>query len=257
MIKLFFPFLASLFLAVSSGHQRPNVVLILSDDLGYHDLGCYGHPLVHSPNVDRLAKRGLRFDRAYCQYPVCNPSRSSFMTGLYPEQTGVLSNAGHFRDKTPAIASLSQHFINHGYFAARIGKIYHYGVPTQIGTDGVDDKPSWNKVINPIGIDRTRQDEVITLRAGAYGGTMSWLLLDSKDEEHTDGQAALAAVYFLEENHPDKTGKPFFLAVGFYRPHTPYVAPKKYFAMYPLKDCLLYTSPSPRDLSTSRMPSSA
>ena len=212
---------------------KPNVLLIAVDDLNA-DLGCYGHPLVHSPNVDRLAKRGLRFDRAYCQYPVCNPSRSSFMTGLYPEQTGVLSNAGHFRDKNPDIASLSQHFINHGYFAARIGKIYHYGVPTQIGTDGVDDKPSWNKVINPIGIDRTRQDEVITLRAGAYGGTMSWLLLDSKDEEHTDGQAALAAVKLLEENHPDKTGKPFFLAVGFYRPHTPYVAPTHHARHYPL-----------------------
>ena len=213
--------------------DKPNVLLIAVDDLNA-DLGCYGHPLVKSPNVDRLAERGLRFDRAYCQYPVCNPSRSSFMTGLYPEQTGVLSNAGHFRDKQPDIASLSQHFINHGYFAARIGKIYHYGVPTQIGTDGEDDKASWNKVINPIGIDRTRQDEVITLRAGSYGGTMSWLLLDSKDEEHTDGQAALAAVKLMEEHHPNKTGKPFFLAVGFYRPHTPYVAPLHHARHYPL-----------------------
>ena len=224
---------AGFVISVFSLAAKPNVLLIAVDDLNA-DLGCYGHPLVQSPNVDRLAKRGVRFDRAYCQYPVCNPSRSSFMTGLYPEQTGVLSNAGHFRNKQPDIASLSQHFINHGYFAARIGKIYHYGVPTQIGTDGVDDRPSWNKVINPIGIDRMRQDEVTTLRAGAYGGTMSWLLLDSKDEEHTDGQAALAAVKLLEEHHPDKTGKPFFLAVGFYRPHTPYVAPTHHARHYPL-----------------------
>ncbi len=225
--------LTVLIFPIISFADKPNVLLIAVDDLNA-DLGCYGHPLVKSPNVDRLAKRGLRFDRAYCQYPVCNPSRSSFMTGLYPEQTGVLSNAGHFRDKQPDIASLSQHFINHGYFAARIGKIYHYGVPTQIGTDGEDDKASWNKVINPIGIDRTRQDEVITLRAGSYGGTMSWLLLDSKDEEHTDGQAALAAVKLMEEHHPNKTGKPFFLAVGFYRPHTPYVAPLHHARHYPL-----------------------
>jgi len=220
-------------ISVLKADTKPNVLLVAVDDLNA-DLGCYGHPLVHSPNVDRLAKRGLRFDKAYCQYPVCNPSRSSFMTGLYPEQTGVLSNAGHFRDKNPNIASLSQHFINHGYFAARIGKIYHYGVPLQIGTDGVDDKASWNKVINPIGIDRTRQDEVITLRKGQYGGTMSWLLLDSKDEEHTDGKAALEAVKLLEEHHPKKTGKPFFLAVGFYRPHTPYVAPTHHAKHYPL-----------------------
>ena len=225
--------LTVLIFPIISFADKPNVLLIAVDDLNA-DLGCYGHPLVKSPNIDRLAKRGLRFDRAYCQYPVCNPSRSSFMTGLYPEQTGVLSNAGHFRDKQPDIASLSQHFINHGYFAARIGKIYHYGVPTQIGTDGEDDKASWNKVINPIGIDRTRQDEVITLRAGSYGGTMSWLLLDSKDEEHTDGQAALAAVKLMEEHHPAKTGKPFFLAVGFYRPHTPYVAPLHHARYYPL-----------------------
>ncbi len=223
------------FLAIptQNADAKPNVLLVAVDDLNA-DLGCYGHPLVHSPNVDRLAKRGLRFDKAYCQYPVCNPSRSSFMTGLYPEQTGVLSNAGHFRNKHPKLISLSQHFMKHGYFAARVGKIYHYGVPLMIGTDGVDDKPSWNKVINPIGIDRTELDAVTSLRKGSYGGTLSWRIVDSKDEDHTDGQGALAAIKLLEENHPDKTGKPFFLAVGFYRPHTPYVAPTHHAKHYPL-----------------------
>lgn len=223
-----------LILAAPAIHAAaPNVLLIAVDDLNA-DLGCYGHPLVHSPNVDRLAKRGLRFDKAYCQYPVCSPSRSSFMTGLYPEQSGVLSNTGHFRKKHPDLVSLSQHFMKHGYFAARVGKIYHYGVPLMIGTDGVDDKLSWNKVVNPIGIDRTELDKVTTLRAGKYGGVMSWRIVDSKDEDHTDGQGALAAVKLLEKNHPAKTGKPFFLAVGFYRPHTPYVAPTHYAKLYPL-----------------------
>ena len=212
---------------------KPNVLLIAVDDLNT-DLGCYGHPLVHSPNVDRLAKRGVRFEKAYCQYPVCNPSRSSFMTGLYPEQTGVLSNAGNFRGKHPKLVALSQHFMKHGYFAARVGKIYHYGVPLQIGTDGEDDKVSWNEVVNPIGVDRTELDEVITIRKGAYGGTLSWRILEGKDENHTDGKGALAAINLMEKNHPDKTGKPFFLAAGFYRPHTPYVAPTHHAKHYPL-----------------------
>ena len=85
---------------ISKPKEKPNVLFVAVDDLNA-DLGAYGHPLVRSPNVDRLAKNGLRFDRAYCQYPVCNPSRSSFLTGLYPEQTGVLSNAGNFRNKRP------------------------------------------------------------------------------------------------------------------------------------------------------------
>ena len=220
-------------ISVQNADAKPNVLLVAVDDLNA-DLGCYGHPLVHSPNVDRLSKRGMRFEKTYCQYPVCNPSRSSFMTGLYPEQTGVLSNAGNFREKNPKLATLSQHFIKHGYFAARVGKIYHYGVPLQIGTDGEDDKASWNKVVNPIGIDRTELDEVITIRKGAYGGTLSWRIIDSKDEDHTDGKAASAAIQLMEENHPDKTGKPFFLAVGFYRPHTPYVAPAHHAKHYPL-----------------------
>ncbi len=212
---------------------RPNVLFVAVDDLNA-DLGCYGHPLVHSPNVDRLAKRGLRFDNAYCQYPVCNPSRSSFLTGLYPEQTGVLSNQGNFRHRHPDLVTLPQLFKNNGYHVSRIGKLYHYGVPLQIGTTGEDDPLSWHETVNPIGIDRTELEPVKTLVKGKYGGTISWRIVDSKDKDHTDGQAALAAIKLLEKNHPDKTGKPFFLALGFYRPHTPYVAPTHHAKHYPL-----------------------
>lgn len=212
--------------------HKPNVLFIAVDDLNA-DLGCYHHPLVQSPNVDRLAKRGLRFDHAYCQYPVCNPSRSSFMTGFYPEQTGVLSNGGNFRKKLPNTVTMPQHFKKHGYFAARVGKIYHYGVPTQIGTDGKDDPASWDKVVNPRGLDREVHDKIHSLQKGKFGGTLSWLRIDSKDEEHTDGIGATKAIELMKEHHPSKTGKPLFLAVGFYRPHTPYVAPGHHFEKYP------------------------
>ena len=211
---------------------KKNVLFIAVDDLNC-DLGCYGHDLVQSPNIDRLAGRGVRFDRAYSQYPVCNPSRSSFMTGLYPEQTGVLSNGGDFRKRHPKLITLPQHFMEHGYFAARVGKIYHYGVPDQIGTPGEDDPASWMATVNPRGLDREVHDRIHSLVPGSFGGTLSWLKLDSKDDEQTDGIGALAAIDLMKQHHPDKTGKPFFLAVGFYRPHTPYVAPSKYFDLYP------------------------
>ncbi len=212
--------------------DQPNVLFMTSDDLNT-DLGCYQHDLVLSPNIDRLADRGVRFQNAHCQYPVCNPSRSSFMTGLYPDQTGVLSNSDEFRKKNPDVVTLPQMFRQNGYFAARVGKIYHYGVPIQIGTDGEDDPASWNHVVNPRGIDREVHDQIHTLVPGSFGGTLSWLNLKSTDEQHTDGVGATEAIKLLERHHPKKTGRPFFLALGFYRPHTPYVAPPHYFAMYP------------------------
>ena len=220
-------------LAASSA--PPNVLFIVSDDLNC-DLGCYGHDLVQSPHIDRLAERGLRFERAYCQYPVCNPSRSSFMTSRYPEQTGVLSNAGDFREQLPEATTLAQHFINNGYFVARVGKIFHYGVPTQIGTDGEDDVDSWQVRVNPRGEDREVHDRIHTLQPGQFGGTLSWLNLDTADDEQTDGIGATEAIRLLTEHNPEQTGKPFFLAVGFYRPHTPYVAPPGYFDLYPRGD---------------------
>lgn len=219
---------------------KPNVLFIMSDDLNC-DLGCYGHPIVKSPNIDRLAARGLRFNRAYCQFPLCGPSRASVMCGLYPDQTLVQHNAIYVRQRVPNVVTMPQMFRNAGYTVMRIGKIYHYGVPGTIGTDGHDDPESWEKVINPRGRDKDDEAQVFTLRPGQYGGTLSWLAADGTDEEQTDGIGATAAVKLLEQFAADK--KPFFLGLGFYRPHTPYVSPKKYFDMYPTDKLVVPTVP--------------
>ena len=212
--------------------SQPNILFIAIDDLNT-DLGTYGHALVHSPNIDRLAERGVRFDRAYCQHPVCNPSRSSLLTGLYPVQTGVLTNQDSFRVYRPNVQTLPEWFRLHGYHTARVGKIFHYNVPMQIGTDGMDDAASWTETHNPRGIDREVHERINTLIPGQFGGTLSWLSMDPSEGLHTDEIGTATALQIMEERHPDRTGQPLFLAVGFYRPHTPFVAPDSLFALYP------------------------
>ncbi len=213
--------------------KKTNVLFLICDDLNC-DLACYGDSQVITPHIDKLAERGVKFEHAYCQFPLCGPSRASFMTGLYPDQTLVKRNAIYIREQIPNVRTLSQMFRSQGYMATRVGKIFHYNVPLHIGTSGHDDPYSWDYTINPRGRDVIDQEKVFSLKKGSYGGTLSWLAADGTAEEQTDGIAATEVIKLLKDYSSNET--PFFLAVGLYRPHTPYVAPKKYFDLYPVDD---------------------
>lgn len=220
-------------LSVRAAEDKPNVLFLICDDLNC-DLGAYGHPAVKTPNIDRLAARGTLFRNAHCQFSLCGPSRASFLTGLYPDQTLIHRNAVYIREHVPNARTLPQHFRDHGYHATRIGKLYHYNVPRHIGTGGHDDPYSWDHTINPVGRDVAEEDKIFSLNPGWFGATLSWLAADGADEEQTDGIIATEAAGQLADYA--ESGQPFFLAVGLFRPHTPYVAPKKYFDLYPVED---------------------
>ena len=211
---------------------RRNVLFIASDDLS-NRLHCYGHPVVQSPNFDRLARAGVRFDRSYCQFPLCNPSRSSLMTGMAPDTTKVLNNGTHFRKALPDVVTLPQLFQKAGYYVARAGKIYHYGNPGQIGTSGLDDAPSWQEVVNPAGVDHLSEEPLATRYTPErrnLGDTIAFHASSAKDDEHTDHLVAETIISMMEKHR----GEPWFLGAGFYKPHCPWIVPTKYFDLYPL-----------------------
>ena len=187
--------------AVAAEHARPkNVLLIVADDLNTM-LGCYGDPLAKTPHLDRLAARGVRFDRAYCAFPLCGPSRNSFLTGLHPNATGILANAQVFRQTIPQHPSLPELFRRHGGTAIRVGKLYHYNVPASIGTAGHDDPASWEAAFNPAGVDHLEEEpHIFSLKPGQFGATLSWYASPRPDEEHTDGLVAARATRVLEES---------------------------------------------------------
>ena len=240
-MRFFVVILCLSFVSVGWSAPKPNVLFIAIDDLA-PALRCYGNLIAKTPHIDRLAASGVRFDRAYNQLPLCNPTRASVMTGLRPDTIKVYDLDRHFRDEVPKAVTLSQTFMRNGWWAGRVGKIYHYNVPASIGTDGFDDPPSWKQTVNPKGRDKT--DEHLIFNAEPHrkiSGALSWLAAEGTDEEQTDGMIATEAIKLMAVKRNDK--EPFFLGVGFFRPHTPYVAPKKYFAMYPLKDMRLPYAP--------------
>src|SRR5687767_12545111 len=210
--------------------HRANVLVIMADDLNDH-IGPFRHPFVKTPNIDRLASRGVRFDRAYTQFPLCSPSRASLMTGLRPDTTQVHDLVTDFRSVLPDVLTLPQMFKRNGYLTARVGKIYHYGNPGQIGTSGLDDPASWDVFVNPRGIDKDEETVQTNLTPGRpLGSALSYYASPAPDEAHTDGKVAAETIALLEKNKD----RPFFIGAGFYRPHCPFIAPRKYFDLYPL-----------------------
>lgn len=228
---LFFYFLFPIAFVLGED-KKPNILFIAVDDLNTR-LGCYGHERISSPHIDALARWGVRFDRAYCQYPSCGPSRVSLLTGLRPRTTGMLHNRLSFRELAPDAVTLPQLFIRNGYHVARVGKIFHQNVPADIGTSGPDDPDSWLEVVNPRGRDKEEED-LLTIYTPQLplADTMGFLEAEGTDAEQTDGKVAEETIRLLEENRD----RPFFIAAGFYRPHIPYIAPKTYFDLYPLEE---------------------
>jgi arylsulfatase A-like enzyme len=200
--------------------RRPNVLFIAVDDLNDWIRPLGGYPRVHTPNLDRLAARGMLFTRAYCSAPACNPSRASLLTGVRPSTSGVYDNGQPWRPVMREVVTLPQHFKNQGYHVVGGGKIFH-------------DRASWhdyfNQPVDPVPASRPAN--------GISGANtqFDWAPLDVGDADMGDGKVVKWAVDYLGRKHD----KPFFLAVGLYRPHLPWYVPRAYFERYPLADIVL------------------
>jgi iduronate 2-sulfatase len=229
--------------------QRKNVLFITIDDLR-PEIGCYGSEGLITPNIDRLAAMGVKFNRAYCQYPVCNPSRASFLTGKRPGELGILSNRPSLRKEWPDIVTLPQLFRQNGYFTAGMGKLLHMGVDENGNQTHFRDDASFDHWFKALG----NNPKIGNTGEGRKLGDGSiewahWLAAEGGDLAQPDGMLAAEAVRVLEEHHASKDsaqGKPFFIGVGFHKPHDPFIAPKEYFEPYPLEDVKLVEEPADR-----------
>jgi uncharacterized sulfatase len=214
--------MASSSVAESAPPKRPNVLFIVADDLN-NRLGCYGYD-VQTPALDELARRGMRFDRAYCQDPLCNPSRVSLLSGLRPDKTGVYTLKTFTRAHLGDWTMLPEYFRKNGYFTVQVGKIYHTG-------DGFEDPQSWDVEIRETG-KQPPAEEILKAGEpqGPSGHSIDWEWLRTDDAKTPDGVVARKAVGYMERALADN--KPFFLGVGFRRPHAPFAAPQKHFELY-------------------------
>ena len=210
---------------------RPNVLMVVVDDMRV-ELGCYGQSQVVSPNIDALAARGTRFDRAYCQQAVCNPSRASVLTGLRPDTLGVFDLETHFRDRRPDVVTLPQAFKAAGYRTRGIGKVFHnWHQPNRRG-----DARSWSEpAMLHYGNHGDDVPHVGVIPPNA-ADTPKLFRHDVPDEAYFDGRIARLAADAIEGYAADRDGDPeaapFFLAVGFWKPHSPFNAPEKYWRLY-------------------------
>ncbi len=248
--------LASAISSFGAPSERPNILFIAIDDLR-PELGCYGEKLVKTPNIDRLAQEGLRFTRAYCQEAICGPSRTSLMTGLRPHSCRVVDNATYFRDTTPDVITLPQHFIRNNYESVYIGKVYHANMR--------DEQKSWNRKPVYPKLDQPRpsgdyqlpenrkiveqrrkevKEQYGSGQLGALACGPAYECADVPDDAYNDGRNAAAAVATLRElKGPSGSGRPFFMGLGFHKPHLPFVAPKEYWDMYDPNEIPLADNP--------------
>ena len=232
--------------------KRPNILFIGIDDLR-PELGCYGSDIAVSPNLDKLATQGLLFENAYCQQAICGPSRASLLTGIRPETSGVFHNYIKFREANPDVVTLPQHFKNNGYETVYTGKIFHHG--------DLDDEKSWSRlpaldsmkgVKKPVGfaLKKNNEDRVKTKKemVAKYGAVAKYGLAsgvayesaDVSDNTYSDGYNTELAIATMKEMNA-KSDKPFFLGLGFNKPHLNWVAPKKYWDLYDRKKIKLST----------------
>lgn len=223
-------------------NSQLNVLLIAIDDLR-PELASYKVDGIHTPNIDRLAAKGLQFNGAYCQYPVCNASRSSFLTGLRPDTLGIYSNKESLRKKWPNIVTLPQLFRNSGYFTAGLGKLFHAGTDEKGNQTLFRDDMSFDHFFKAKGTEPAigRKGEGRTLGDGTIKWA-HWRAAEGGDNAQADGLLAAEAVRLLEE----KRNKPFFISVGFHKPHDPFIAPKEYFSLYPPDEVRLNIDPDDR-----------
>lgn len=210
-------------LSAALAQPRRNVLFLVADDLN-NALGCYGNKHVKTPNFDKLAARGVLFERAYCQFPLCAPSRASFLSGLRPETTRVLSLDVPTRRHMPDAVMLPELFRKNGYHTSQSGKIFHTGPEHE-------DPRSWDTMHidngkNPPVTEAIRYDTLPKPR----NHSMTWMELRTPEEQTPDAIAAAKASESIR--HAVRTGRPFFAAVGFRRPHSPYAVPKRYFDLY-------------------------
>ncbi len=205
---------AAILAPAAAAEARKNVLFIAVDDLR-PELGCYGNKIIKSPNIDRLAKSGVVFENAFCQQAVCSPSRTSLLTGTRPDTAKVWDLTTHFRKALPDIVTLPEHFKANGYFTQSMGKIYHHGL---------DDPQSWSVP--------SQYPKAVSGGGGKKAGSRgpAFLANDLPDNAMHDGELADMAVAALGGMKGKK--QPFFLAVGFIRPHLPFISPKKYWDLY-------------------------
>ncbi|MFC7523655.1 sulfatase [Parapedobacter sp. GCM10030251] len=225
-------------------NPKLNVLFIISDDLTTTALSCYENQASRTPHIDQLAAEGVLFTRGYTQFPVCGPSRASLLFGYYPHATETFGYVSGREQVGPARKSWPQLFKDNGYYTARVSKIYHMGIPGDIekGTDGTDDPDSWTESFNSRAAEWQTPGDAELVQNNPYGAierkggnVMTIVKADGDDLVHADGKTAEKASELIRKHKHE----PFFLAVGFVRPHVPFVAPKAYFDPYPHEQMVL------------------